>query len=186
MPDAPTTTAVRRTATRNSALGAGVLLLLATIAAPGAPAALAAETPRPAPTQGGAAAQCRASAEKLRASVRMQAPKERPVTALTVVISYPATILTLPTDHGEDQTRGRFGHLPANGILAVAPLDGAVRVVLGKASGLPVGELFTIEFDRCEKSPAPRAEDLRCALEGAAGGSGPVKGVSCTIELQSH
>lgn len=57
--------------------------------------------------------------------------------------------------------------------------DYAVAVTLGRS--MPITQLFTITFDRCQGAPAPTVDDVGCAVLGCAGGGPPIEGCTCEV-----
>lgn len=129
-------------------------------------------------------ATCRPSDRGQVVAVLLEQPKGANVTAATVVVRYPRDRVGIRAGESERELTKRLRGLPANAVVAAQPVDSGLRVVLGKAPSLPAGELFTVEFDRCVGAPPPAAADFGCSLEAAAGGSGPVRGVGCSLSLR--
>jgi hypothetical protein len=148
-------------------------------AAPGAETAVtpgvmtAVATPRP----------CKPTAKKQWIAVHLAPPKDRDVTAVTVMVRYPDGILSIPERQSSEKVVARIGRLPAKAITGITDLDTALKVVLAKPTKFAAGEIFTVEFDRCADAPRATAEDFRCVVEAAANSSGPVEDVSCSVRV---
>jgi hypothetical protein len=54
--------------------------------------------------------------------------------------------------------------------------------VLAKSGGLAPGQLFTLEFDRCDETQSVEAADLSCRVSGCASAAGDIAGCTCAVQ----
>jgi hypothetical protein len=106
---------------------------------------------------------------------------ERTPSAVTVLLGYRSSLVSLPGSGNAMTVRQRVRNTPSNAIVQVNDLDYALRVVLSRGSGIAVGRLFTVDFDSCQNAAAATIADFGCAIEGCGGGSGPIDGCSCSV-----
>jgi hypothetical protein len=137
--------------------------------------------PLPAAAPRDTARRCRATAKKQWIAVHLTPPKGVVVTAVNIVVDYPNAMLSIPRDKGVEKVKSRIGRLPANAITGITDLGTTLRVVLGKSPKLPAGEVFTVEFDRCDGADRATAEDFQCTVVAASNPSGPVQGATCAV-----
>ncbi len=109
-------------------------------------------------------------------------PAGQQPTAATVLLGYDSGLVSIPGTGNELSVRQRvLPPAPLPQSFSVNDLDYAVRVVLTRNT--PLGFLFTARFDRCQAAPAPTVADFGCAVEGCAGGAGPIEGCTCTVRV---
>jgi cysteine-rich repeat protein len=115
-------------------------------------------------------------------SVSYDAPDDS-IAGLTVLVGYRSSVVNLPGSGSTASVAARVRNKPSNSITAVNDLDYALRVVLSRANPIPLGRIFTVDFDACDAAPSPCAADFGCMVEGCANRFGRVDGCTCVVTL---
>ncbi|MFN8645062.1 MAG: hypothetical protein U0802_26565, partial [Candidatus Binatia bacterium] len=66
---------------------------------------------------------------------------------------------------------------------AFTPNDLEYAVQVLESRNTPLGQLFTVTFDRCASAPVPTLADLSCTVLSCAQGGGGVSGCTCVVSL---
>ena len=192
---------------RLAAFLSGLILLVALSAAPAAERAMPLTDfglPEPAPTVARAPAVCGnhlfeegetcescpadctpsacktdKSSARVRFGVNWEPPFGVDASSLTVVVGYRTDRLSLPGSGAAPKIR--LDGAPANALVVVNDMDYAVKVVLAKSGGLEAGQLFTLEFDRCDGAAIAEPSDFSCRVTGCASAAGDVEGCTCAV-----
>ena len=124
---------------------------------------------------------CRPAKSTVSFAVDFTPPKAPDVSTALLRIGYRSDRVSLPGTGGEKSVQRRIK--PATDIAMLVPndLEYALRLVVGRPGGIPVGRLVTIEFDRCEGAPPPTPSDLSCEVETCASSTGAVDTCRCQI-----
>jgi hypothetical protein len=127
---------------------------------------------------------CTAVAPTPSFTVQLDYPLGVSPTTATVLIGYRSALVSIPGSGSATSVRQRVTYPPPlPNPQTPNDLDYAIRLVVGRSSGLPTGLLATIRFDRCSGAPAPSTADFGCTVEALAGVGGSVDGASCSIAL---
>ncbi|MFN8642877.1 MAG: hypothetical protein U0802_14955 [Candidatus Binatia bacterium] len=99
-----------------------------------------------------------------------------------MLLGYNSTILSIPGTGTATTVRQRVV-APAPVPQAFTPNDKdyAVQVLISR--NVPLGQLFTVTFDRCSGSPPPSLANVACTVLSCAQGGGGVSGCTCTVRL---
>ena len=121
------------------------------------------------------------------ATVAVALAVPQPIGAATLILGYPATVVTLPGTGEAAAERVIFEN--PNAVLGGGrPNDREDRVELSLVSidGLDDGPLFTVRFDCLGAAPGAPAFD--CALSDvfATDGLTPISGATCTVDVTSE
>jgi hypothetical protein len=127
-----------------------------------------------------AVAKCQPGKTRVQFAVAFNAPEQAAVGTAVLRIAYRSDRLSLPGTGTAKTVQQRIAS-PQHAVMAFNDLDYALRVVAGRSGALPMGQVFTVEFDRCDGAPTPSPADLSCAVEACAGSTGPVDGCTCSI-----
>ncbi|MBI3386733.1 MAG: hypothetical protein HY027_03225 [Deltaproteobacteria bacterium] len=125
---------------------------------------------------------CSAVAPGVTVSVSYDSPDDS-IAGLTVLVGYRSSVANLPGSGSMASVAARVKNKPSNAITAVNDLDYALRVVLSRANPIPLGRIFTIDFDACDTAPPPAAVDFGCTVEGCANRFGRVDGCTCVVTV---
>ncbi|MBX3028467.1 DNRLRE domain-containing protein [bacterium] len=105
----------------------------------------------------------------------------QPTTA-TVLLGYNSTRLSIPGTGTATSVRQRVV-APAPVPQAFTPNDLEYGLQVLESRNTPLGQLFTVTFDRCGGAAAPTLADLACTVLSCAQGGGGVAGCSCIVSL---
>jgi hypothetical protein len=134
------------------------------------------------------AADCRAvtctPGETRRIAVDLTVPSGLSASAVTVRLAYRTDRLAVPGEGREAAVAKALR--PATTVQAASAHDlgYALRLVLVRGEGFANGPLAEVTMQRCTGQPEPSAADLSCAVEGCAGGAGPIDGCTCSARLR--
>jgi hypothetical protein len=125
---------------------------------------------------------CTATATTLTFQITFQGPVgTSPITA-TTLLGYRSNRVSLPGTAQATTVRQRVTFpSPLPNSIGINDLDYAVRVVVGRTSGIGNGLLYSVKFDTCQGAAAVSAADFGCTVEGCAGGGGPITGCTCAV-----
>lgn len=115
-------------------------------------------------------------------AIHLSAPAEPKASAVTVRLQYPPAF-AVPGDGAAASVRDRVHTKLTNTTVAANDGEQGLRVVLARATGIPSGEVATVELDACTE-PAATASEIPCEVEGAGSSTGAVTGVTCSIHSQ--
>lgn len=118
-----------------------------------------------------------------RLAIDLTAPRGVTVSAVTLQLAYRTDRLTIPGEGMAQPVAQRVTPLADVQSLSSNDLGYALRLALVRGQGLADGALVEIAFDGCAGAAAPSAPDLRCTVEGCAGGAGPVNGCTCAVRV---
>jgi len=105
-------------------------------------------------------------------------------TSVTVLVGYQSDRISLPgSGQGVATVNARVRNLPSNVSRTINDFDYALRVVVNRASGLPDGRLFTVDFDTCTGTTPPAASEFGCTVEGCGSSTGDVPSCTCSVTL---
>jgi len=116
--------------------------------------------------------------------VSLSAPRDQTVVGATLVLAYRGRLANLPGSGADASVRGRVKDTPAGSIVAANDRDYAVRIVVARGKGIPMGKIATVDFDGCKGAPAPTAADFSCVIEGCANAFGNLDDCGCTVAMQ--
>ena len=131
-------------------------------------------------------APCTGTATMLAVNVSFLPPAGTDLAGITVFLRYPDGVVRIPGRANEAPVQDRVFNLPDNTFTTPNDLDYGLRVVIltPDSSAMAAGQLFTVQFDRCEGAPSPTAADFRCVVENAADtNNDPVAGTTCSVVL---
>jgi len=111
--------------------------------------------------------------------VDWSAPTGQPVSALKVRLSYRSNLMSLPGTGSAPLAR--IKNRPSNTTTIMNDLNYAAEVTMTRNGTLPVGRLFTIDFDGCQGAAVPALTDLFCTVLDCGSAFGSVDGCSCTV-----
>lgn len=111
--------------------------------------------------------------------VNLDAPET--VTSVTTLVGYKSNVVMIPGSGIVASVQGRIQMRQSGATYIGNDLDYALRTVVNKSSGLALGKLNTILFDRCTGAPVPTAADFGCTIEGCSGEFGLIDGCTCQI-----
>ncbi|HVN87594.1 MAG TPA: hypothetical protein VMW17_22385 [Candidatus Binatia bacterium] len=114
-------------------------------------------------------------------AVTFAAPAGQDVSGITVLVGYKSGTVSLPGKGNAATVSARIKNKPSNVIFSAFDLDYALRTVLSRSTPIPLGLLYTIDFDSCTGATAPTAADFGCTVEGCANQFGDVSGCTCAV-----
>jgi cysteine-rich repeat protein len=132
-------------------------------------------------------APCTASGAQITAHVDFAPPAGVDLAGLTVFLRYPDGVVKIPGTASDPQVQNRITDLPDGTFSTPNDLDYALRLAIftPDSSAIPIGRLFSVQFDGCQGAAPPSAADFSCRVEQAADtNSNTVSGVTCTVTLQ--
>jgi len=129
-------------------------------------------------------APCEPAKTRARFAVDFNALEQAAVGTAVLRIAYRSDRLSLPGTGTAKTVQQRIAS-PQHAVMAFNDLDYALRIVAGRSGSLPLGQVFTVDFDRCDEAPTPSPADLSCTVEACAGSTGPVDGCTCSITAAS-
>ena len=103
-------------------------------------------------------------------------------TSATVELGYNSTVLNIPGTGTATTVRQRVV-APPPVPQAFTPNDKDYALVVQETRLTPLGQLFTVTFDRCAGSPAPTLSDVACTVMSCAQSGAPVAGCRCSARL---
>jgi hypothetical protein len=111
--------------------------------------------------------------------VNFSAPIGSNPTVVQALVGYRSTRVSLPNTG----TSARVQNRPAGTGQLVTDFDFAVRVLIQGQSGtvIPIGRLFTINFDTCAGAVAVTPADFGCQTETCSSSNGVINGCTCTV-----
>jgi hypothetical protein len=126
---------------------------------------------------------CTATTPTQTFTVSFTVPPAQDVSSITVVVGYRTDFLSIPGSGTASTVGSRVKNKPSNAIVGINDLDYALRVVVTRSNPIPVGRLFTVDFDSCAGAAVPTVVDVACTVEGCATSFGAVEGCSCAVTL---
>jgi len=144
---------------------------------------------------------CTPSASHATYTVNFAPPEGQDASSVSLLVVYRSNVLSIPgsgfgsclgnsdmactkdSDCADGQCihpRSSIKNTPPSAIVSVNDLNYAVRVVVTRST-IPVGPLFTVDFDTCTGAPPATASDVSCSVEGCATGFGPLDGCTCAV-----
>ena len=111
--------------------------------------------------------------------VNWEPPPGQPVSVIRVLVSYRTNLVSLPGSGTGPSSR--IKNKPSNSITSVNDLNYGLDVLVSKSGSLPVGRLFTVDFDRCTGAAAPSVDDFSCVVTDCGSSFGPVDGCKCSV-----
>ena len=101
-----------------------------------------------------------------------------------VVLDYPENAVGIPEFENRPEVKARVADVPAPFMSAPNDTDSELIMAIAGMAALPQGRIFTVDFDRCQGTPAPRASDFTCTVPEASNPKGElVGGATCTVEI---
>jgi hypothetical protein len=123
---------------------------------------------------------------KMRVVVQLEPHAGQTLAGIKVNLGYPASAVDLPGSSYQPEIKSRVDGTPKGFLFEPNDLDDSLIVALVGTSGLPAGQIFTVDFDRCKGTPKPGVKDFRCTVEEASTDLGAlVGGATCTVKLMS-
>jgi cysteine-rich repeat protein len=115
-------------------------------------------------------------------SVAFGAPPGAEVGGLTVRLDYPEAKVRIPGFAEEQNVRNRVVIVASGGLSSRNDRDYEVEVQTAGTSALAPGTFFTVEFDDCDGSAAPSADEHACTVVGASDPDGnALANVTCSV-----
>lgn len=127
------------------------------------------------------AAQDGGAAGVYRIAVDFNAPSERNVSGMVIVLHYPTDRVSLPGSGADPSVRARVTATPANATVAVNKREELLRVVIARGTPIPAGRLFQVEFDSHPGAHPLVPADFGCTVEGCASAAGDAQGCVCRV-----
>ncbi|MGH7894049.1 MAG: hypothetical protein ACREQL_05225 [Candidatus Binatia bacterium] len=117
-------------------------------------------------------------------SVHLSAPTGALVAGVTLVVDHPDEKIGL-LGEGVDVPKTSISASPDGAVASVNDLGTSVRVVLARATPLPIDRpLLTLHFQGCEGAKAPEAREFSCTVSDAADpATNRVRGLGCTVTI---
>ncbi|HYD47417.1 MAG TPA: DUF4215 domain-containing protein [Terriglobales bacterium] len=129
-------------------------------------------------------AACDAGDERVNVLVSYSTPGGREPSSLSVLLTYPDGVVSIPGSRSDVSVRERVTGTPAGAIAARNDLDYQLRLVLSLAPSIPAGPLFAVQFDLCRASDSPVSSSFGCEIERASDRNGPItSGVECEVSV---
>jgi hypothetical protein len=128
------------------------------------------------------ASPCRPAEQRLVVSVTAM-PEHEDMAGISIRLTYPAGAAALPGTGTDASVGARVVNLPADAISASHDFEDALTVAIVRKSAITAGELFRVEFDRCEGATAPSAAPFACTVESAAASNGAAMKATCAAAV---
>ena len=103
-------------------------------------------------------------------------------TSATVELGYNSTVLNIPGTGTATTVRQRVV-APPPVPQAFTPNDKDYALVVQETRLTPLGQLYTVTFDRCAGAPVPTLADVSCTVMSCAQSGAPVTGCRCAARL---
>jgi hypothetical protein len=122
----------------------------------------------------------------MRVVVELKPGPGQTLAGVKVNLDYPEEAVKIPGSADQPEVKRRINGTPAGFLFSPNDLDDNLIVALVGTSGLPAGQIFTVDFDRCKDARKPIAKDFQCKIEEASTDRGVlVDGATCTVNLTS-
>ena len=126
-------------------------------------------------------APCAATTPEITITVNLAVPAAADVSTVTVLLAYRSSVVSLPGTGS--MASSRVKNRPSTTIVTVNDLDYALQVGLSRSSPLPVGRIFTVDFDSCDGAPRATAADFACSVTRCEAAGAAVQGCACTVTV---
>jgi len=124
---------------------------------------------------------CTASATTQKFRVAFTTPPAKNATSGAVLVGYRGNLVSVPGSGVNNALTGpRIQNRLSGGVYSWNDLNYGLFTSVTRSLGVS-GNIFTIEFDRCQGAPAPTLADFGCNVEACASSSGTISGCTCQV-----
>lgn len=123
---------------------------------------------------------------RVKVAITLAPPAGHDLAGIKIILDYPEDAVAIPGFENQPDVQARVADVPLTFLSAANDTDTELIMSIVGMNVLPAATVFTVDFDRCQGTPAVRPADFRCQVKEASTPSGElIDGSTCSVAMTS-